>query len=290
MSSFPDFGLPRRSFLQFGLMAATIPLGARAEAPAAMLANVYRPGIPLAAYWVSEKYDGVRGLWDGQRLWTRGGEPVLAPGWFTAGWPDVPLDGELWAGRGAFPHAVSTARRQVPTDAAWRDMVFMVFDLPLHGGPFDDRIPALQQRLSLANIGWLRPVAQHRVADQATLMASMRKTVAAGGEGLVLHRGAAPYRSGRSDDLLKLKPFDDADAKVLAHVPGRGQYLGAMGALWVENEAGVRFKLGTGFSARQRQAPPPIGSWVTYRFRELNASGVPRFASFMRLQEDVRHQ
>ena len=110
-----------------------------------MLANVYRPGVPLAEYWVSEKLDGVRGYWDGARLWTRGGEPIFAPAWFTAGWPALALDGELWAGRGQFAHAVSTVRQQQPDDAAWRRMRFMVFDLPAHGGSFDQRWPALQQ-------------------------------------------------------------------------------------------------------------------------------------------------
>jgi len=70
--------------------------------PALMLAKVYHPGVDLADYWVSEKYDGVRGYWDGQQLLTRGGERVQAPAWFTEGWPRSPLDGELWMGRGTF--------------------------------------------------------------------------------------------------------------------------------------------------------------------------------------------
>ena len=35
----------------------------------------------------------------------------------------------------------------------------------------------------------------------------------------------------------------------------------------------------------QREAPPPPGSWVTFRYRGLTAQGVPRFASFLRLHE-----
>ena len=58
-----------------------------ATAPPLMLANEYRPDIILAGYWVSEKYDGVRGYWDGRRLLTRGGQVIQAPPWFTAGWP-----------------------------------------------------------------------------------------------------------------------------------------------------------------------------------------------------------
>ncbi len=58
------------------LPLASTPEAWAADAPALLLANVYRPGMPLADYWVSEKYDGVRGYWDGHTLCTRGGETV----------------------------------------------------------------------------------------------------------------------------------------------------------------------------------------------------------------------
>src|SRR3546814_12614218 len=70
-----------------------------AEPPPLMLANVYHAGdaIDLSAYWISEKFDGVRGYWDGHRLWTPGGTPVREHAWFTAGWPTTPLPSQLWA-------------------------------------------------------------------------------------------------------------------------------------------------------------------------------------------------
>ena len=72
--------MQRRSLLlALGLTGLAPWANARdARAPALMLAEVYRPGMPLADYWVSEKYDGVRGYWDGQQLWTRGGERIAA--------------------------------------------------------------------------------------------------------------------------------------------------------------------------------------------------------------------
>ena len=60
-----------------------------------------------------------------------------------------------------------------------------------------------------------------------------------------------------------------------------------MGALLVETRDGQRFRLGSGFSDAQRAAPPPVGSWVTYRYRGLHAgSGLPRFATFVRVRAD----
>lgn len=99
-------------------------------APALMLAGVYRPGIELNAYWVSEKLDGVRAYWDGQRLISRRGNRYRAPAWFTRGFPPEPLDGELWSGRERFESLLSSARKQTPADAEWRQQRFMVFDLP----------------------------------------------------------------------------------------------------------------------------------------------------------------
>jgi DNA ligase-1 len=250
-----------------------------------MLANVYSPRTPLGDYWVSEKYDGVRGYWNGTRLLTRGGEAIHAPAWFTAGWPATPMDGELWAGRGRFTLAVSTVRQQTPNDADWRALRFMVFDLPAHGGVFTERIDAYHALVGALNLPWVQAVPQWRMATHAALQTRMAHTVKAGGEGLMLHRADAPYRGVRSDDLLKVKTHEDAEARVMAHVPGQGKYAGRLGALWVETPEGIRFKLGTGFSDAQRASPPAVGTEITYRYRGLNDSGVPRFASFLRVRD-----
>jgi DNA ligase 1 len=261
-------------------------------APPLMLANSYHPGVALADYWVSEKYDGVRGYWDGTQLMTRSGEPVAAPAWFTAGWPAVPMDGELWVGRGQFAKAVSTVRQKTPDDAAWRSIRFMVFDLPAQGGTFTERIPPLEKQVGQINQPWVKAVAQLKLADHAALQRLLLKTVKGGGEGLMLHRGASLYKGLRSDDLLKVKTHEDTEARVVAHIPGKGKYAGRLGALLVEMPAvngkpAQRFKLGTGFSDADRALPPTVGSLVTYRFRGLNESGIPRFASFMRVREEA---
>lgn len=258
-----------------------------AEHAPVMLANVYHPGIDLKTYWVSEKYDGVRGYWDGQRLLTRGGELILPPAWFIAGWPNTPLDGELWAGRGGFADAVSTARRQTPDDAAWRKMRFMVFDIPAQQGTFDQRLPILESTVAAINLPWVQVVKQSKVKDHRSLQKMLSAITKEGGEGLMLHRGASLYRAERNDDLLKVKLHEDAEARVVAYIPGKGKHAGRLGALLVEMPNGQRFKLGTGFSDAQRTHPPILGSLVTYRYRGVNDSGIPRFASFLRVREDL---
>ena len=278
----------RRSCLALLALAAFPALPAlAADAPALLLAQVYRPGLPPQDYWASAKSDGVRGLRDGRTPRTRGGETVQAPAWFTAGWPEVPMDGELWAGRGRFSHAQSTTRQQQPGDVAWRQIRFMVFDLPGDKGTFDQRLPALNALVESLGQPWVQAVPQRRVANDAALQALLHRTVRAGGEGLMLHRGASLYRAGRSDDLIKVKTHEDTEARVVAHLPGKGRHAGRLGALLVETPSGQRFRLGAGFSDADRERPPPVGSWVTYRFRGTHDGGLPRFASFVREREDM---
>ncbi|MGY4830331.1 DNA ligase [Sphaerotilaceae bacterium SBD11-9] len=276
----------RRSlFIGLGLLPWLPTLGHAAARPL-MLANIYRPGLPLADYWVSEKYDGVRACWDGQQLWTRHGHRIAAPTWFTAGWPGEPLDGELWAGRGQFSVASSAAARDVPDEAAWRRMRYMAFDLPAHPGPFDARLSALAQALTGSTNAALQAVPHHRLPDEAALQSLLRQTVRRGGEGLMLHRGDSLYRGERSDDLLKLKEQLDAEATVIGHIPGKGKYQGQLGALLVQTPEGLRFRLGSGLRDADRQAAPAIGSQVTYRYLGLHPNGSPRFASFVRVRLD----
>lgn len=254
-------------------------------APPLLLAEVLRGDVALADYWVSEKLDGARALWDGQRLRFRSGRPVPAPEWFVAGLPPEPLDGELWLGRGRFAELSGIVRRQQPRDDEWRQVRFMVFEQPDGAGSFTERVERLKAIVARAGVPWLQVVEQFRVADRAALQARLDAVVAGGGEGLMLHRADAPYVTGRSDALLKLKPRLDAEATVLAHLPGRGRLAGMMGALLVETPSGVRFQLGTGFTDAERREPPPVGAQVTFVYRELTRDGVPRFASYWRRRE-----
>jgi len=276
--------LLRTLLLAFALVLPATPV--RADAPAILLAEVYRNQVDVGQYLVSEKLDGVRGIWDGQTLRFRSGRTINAPAWFLDGLPKRPLDGELWMGRGTFERLSGIVRREVPDDAEWRQVRYMIFELPGAPGTFAQRAEQIREAVKQANVPWLREIEQFRVVDRDSLKKRMKEVVKAGGEGLMLHRADAPYETGRSDTLLKMKPWEDAEAVVIGHLPGKGKHAGQMGALRVRAEDGREFSLGNGFTDRVRSDPPPVGTTVTYRYHDLTRSGLPRFASFLRVRLD----
>ncbi len=267
-------------------LALLLALPLAAAPPELLLANVYRDDIDPAAYLVSEKLDGVRAVWDGETLRFRSGNRVNAPAWFTDALPKTPMDGELWLGRGRFERLSGIVRREQPVDAEWREVRYMIFELPGAPGTFAERAGRIRAIVAAAALPWLAEVPQETLASREVLRQRLAQTIKAGGEGLMLHRADAPYETGRSDTLLKLKLWLDAEAVVIAHLPGKGKYAGQLGALRVRLADGREFRLGTGFTDAQRKSPPPIGSVVTYRYRELTAKGLPRFASFLRRRQE----
>ncbi|MDQ7989680.1 MAG: DNA ligase [Candidatus Dactylopiibacterium sp.] len=265
---------------------ALLAASARGAAPAILLAEVYRPGTDPAAYLVSEKLDGVRAIWDGHTLVSRSGQILAAPPWFLAGLPATPLDGELWAGRGRFEWLAAAVSRLTPVDAEWREIRYMIFELPGAPGSFRERAARMRALAAETATPWLQAVAQTGVASEAALRARLAEVVRGGGEGLMLHLAQAPYLDGRSPALLKLKPWLDAEARVVAHLPGKGRHAGRMGALLVEAPDGRRFRIGTGFTDAQRASPPAPGSLVTYRYHALTRHGLPRTPSFLRVRDE----
>lgn len=272
--------LSRRSFAA-SLCTLGLPAWARPSALRLVLAQAAPADIDPQGWLVSEKLDGVRAYWDGRQLFFRGGTPVAAPAWFTAELPPVALDGELWMGRRRFEELVSAVRRHAPVDAEWRAVRYQVFELPNAPGTFEQRA----RRLAALAEGPLQAVPQETMADRAALRQRLENVVAAGGEGLMLHRADAAFVSGRTPLLLKLKPWADAEAQVVGHLAGRGKHASRLGALRVRTADGVVFNIGTGLSDAERESPPPLGSWVTFTHQGLTEAGVPRFASYLRRRE-----
>ncbi len=257
------------------------------EAPGFLLAHSWDNYIDLSGWWMSEKLDGVRAYWDGTQFISRQGNVYLAPEWFVEDLPrDVHLDGELWIGRKAFNRTVSIVRRQ-DKSKDWQEVMYVVFDAPKVEDVFEARMAYLQQLLDETQPKYARPHVQERCRDANHLKDELKRVEASGGEGLMLREPKSNYEAGRSSTLLKVKTFHDAEARVLEYLPGTGRHKGRMGALSVELKDGTKFAIGTGFSDKQRENPPAVGSIVTFRYQELTDRGVPRFPSFVRERKDL---
>ncbi|MCK8045349.1 DNA ligase [Shewanella sp. 1CM18E] len=267
---------------------------AHAQTEQQSILNSVRPSIQLAStqskpvtnlsdYLISEKLDGVRGYWDGGAMYSRSGRKIPVPNWFVKGFPSYPLDGELWIKRGAFEQVSGIVRKSRATDKEWQSIRFMVFDLPAETSRFELRYQKAMNELNDLS-PYLKVVDQYSFNSTQQLDTRLQAIIDEGGEGLMLHKKSAIYQVGRSQDIVKLKPFYDAEATVIAHKEGKGKFSGMLGALVVENEQGKIFNLGSGLSKAQRLNPPKVGSLVTYKYYGLTQKGTPRFASFLRVR------
>jgi len=273
--SFNSFSTPENSLLASPISKTP---------PAIQLATQYRKDIQVQRYFVSEKLDGIRAYWDGKNLISKQGNKFTAPTWFTQSFPKTPLDGELWIKRQSFELVSSIIRTQDKQNKKWQQVKFMIFDLPHNPLPFAERVVQMQHITNQANSNYLKMIEQTRVDNNSALFMLLDETILNKGEGLMLHHEDAVYQSKRNNQLMKLKRFTDAEATVIAQLPGKAKYRGLLGALVVKNTEGVTFKIGTGFSDQERHNPPAIGSTITYRFTGKTKNNVPRFASFLRIR------
>jgi DNA ligase-1 len=257
------------------------------EGPPVLLAERWDNQMDLAGWWMSEKLDGVRAYWDGKQFFSRLGNCYHAPDWFAAGLPDVPLDGELWVGRKQFQRTVSIAKRQDKSEH-WRELRYLVFDVPAHGGLFEERLAFLQDWIARQKPPFALAHAHQTCRDLPHLREELARVEALGGEGLMLRQPRSKYEVGRSMTLLKVKSFLDAEGRVVGHKAGAGRHKGRLGALQIELADGTRVDVGTGLSDAEREAPPPVGSLITFRYQELSEAGVPRFPSYVGIRDDVK--
>lgn len=250
------------------------------------LATLYHEDIVVKNYWISEKLDGIRARWNGSALVTRNANIIYAPDWFLKGFPTQALDGELWLAHNSFEKIVSIVLSKTPNND-WKNIKFMLFDLPEHNGTFSQRLTEMYYLADTIASSNVQVIPHFKLSNHRQLIKKLDEIVAQGSEGLMLHHQGAFYQDGRSAKLLKLKKHQDAEARVIAHLPGKGKYQNMLGSLRVELDSGKQFKIGSGFSDKQRKEPPAIGSIITFKYYGFTAKGIPRFASFLRVKHST---
>jgi DNA ligase-1 len=236
--------------------------------------------------WVmSEKLDGIRGYWDGNRLLTRKGVPLHPPPWFIKNFPAFELDGELWSKQGQFEFIQSVVLDAEP-GPGWEKINYHIFEVPNQAGTFFHRLDKAKQWFKSHPASHVRVIPQTLIHDRSDLDRFFLDVESRGGEGVIVKNPNKSYHTGRSAHVLKVKKARDMEGLVIGINQGKGKYENAMGSLTLKLENGVIFKLGTGFTDSVRNNPPVVGTTVTFKYHGFSKNGVPKFASFLRVRAD----
>jgi len=265
------------------LAVCCLPMNSHAQD--IMLPQVYTASINVSNWLMSEKLDGIRGYWDGKRLFSKNKIPLHPPAAFVGNFPPFALEGEIWGGRGTFEKTLSIVKKQQANNG-WLELKFAIFDVPQATGGFTRRLQKAKNWFKHHPAQFAFVILQKTIKDQGELRIELQRVEKLGGEGLIVRNPDALYTSGRSHEILKVKSFFDMEAVVIAHIGGKGRNQGRLGSLLVELPDKTRFKIGTGFSDEERSNPPPVGSIITFKYYGFFESGCPKFPSFFRIRTD----
>jgi DNA ligase-1 len=223
-------------------------------------------------------------------LWSRGGKAIQAPAWFLDSLPNIPLDGEAWAGVGRYQFVSQTIRKDIPTED-WKQIRFMVFDSPCFDTIFaDGKYKIREHEIELTGtVAWAKEHAEGIICfkEQPALKyvyerlkkipetcwelhkqiplpygppakqkikELLEEILPQGHEGLIVRDPMLAWTPIRSSNMLKIKPWEDAEAEVIGFTFGKkgkeGKFHGLMGALIVRM-ADKEFKV-SGFTDQER--------------------------------------
>uniref|UniRef100_A0A6B2LFB5 ATP-dependent DNA ligase family profile domain-containing protein n=1 Tax=Arcella intermedia TaxID=1963864 RepID=A0A6B2LFB5_9EUKA len=206
--------------------------------------------------------DGFRAFWNGSKLFSKTGNIFPAPPEFIESLPhNICLDGELWIGYNEFPKLSSILKKtryhseNKEVLNLWKEVKFCVFDAPLHPGNYLERHSFAQNSVSGCgpNVTVI-PIEQCLGRDhlQSVLLDVSNKK----GEGIMLYHPEAPYTSGRTAHLLKVKAYAEEDVTLIQCNPNSYSYL-------CEQANGVECVVKC--SGWDYINPPPPGTTLTVR-------------------------
>jgi len=234
----------------------------------------------ISGWVMSEKLDGIRAYWTGKELLFRSGKKINAPKWFLKNYPPFAIDGELWSKRGDFENISSIVRDKIPTQK-WKQIKHYIFDVPDAKGDLFKRLNKLKPYTN--NI--IKLIPQIKIQNKTQMVKFLKDIENKGGEGVVVRDPNAPYVRKRSSTILKVKTFKDDECKIVGYTEGKGRYKEEVGAIICMLKDKTRFKIGSGLTKDFRKNPPPIGTIVTFKYKELTTKNrKPRFPIFMRVR------
>lgn len=243
----------------------------------------------IESYAISEKFDGVRGIWDGKEMFSKNGKKLAIPPCFAEKLAILELkdgefvEGELWTDYGKFAEVSSLARRKNPTCTEFESVKYLIFNAQLNeSSDFLANLSKIQSILESHKTPQIRTITQHKFSSSKELQNFFDAVVAKGGEGVILRD---------SHTAFKLKAQHDAECKIIDYTRGKGRLSGKVGAIVCESLAdknagiknGIIFRIGSGLSDEMRTNPPKIGTIITYKFSGVSKNSVPLHTRFWRV-------
>ncbi len=253
-----------------------------------LLAKKFNFNFDVSGWYMSEKYDGIRAYWSSKdrNFYTRNGNVIHAPQWFKNTFPDIDLDGEMWISRGKFNELSGIIHTKVPTNA-WKNVKFMVFDLPNVKEIYEHRVKLYFNLLKKINCKWIVPVKMYKIKNNDYLLRKLKIIELGGGEGIMIRKPGSMYERKRSSVLYKLKTFTDEEGIVVGYSLGTGKYSNIVGSLEILTGDGIKIHVGTGLTDSERKYPPVVGTTVIYKYFKKSKEGIPRFPVYVGERHDI---
>ena len=248
-----------------------------AKKPELLLLNNYQDDINVTSWYMSEKLDGVRAYWDGEKLISRSGKVFSAPRFFTKDFPKHELDGELWTSRDNFSSIVSIVNKK-EEHSKWDEITYNIFEVPNAKGDLLQRLQKVKESK------YIKRIKQIKVKNKEHLNEFLKTVEEKNGEGLVVRDGNLNYYVGRDNNALKVKSYIDTECRVVAYNKGQGKYENMLGSLSCKMDNQQIIKIGSGFNEYQRKNPPEIDAIIIFKYYGLTSKGNPRFPIFLRVR------
>ncbi|MDF1875738.1 DNA ligase [Sulfurimonas sp. SAG-AH-194-I05] len=251
-----------------------------AQKPDLFLLKNYKEDVNVTSWYMSEKLDGVRAYWDGEKLISRSGRLFSSPAFFTKDFPSHELDGELWTTRDDFSNIVRIVNKKKQHDK-WKEITYNIFEVPHATGTLLERLKTVESS------HYIKIIKQVQIQNKKHLNTYKKSLQDKGAEGLVVRDGNMHYYTGRTNKAFKIKSFTDTECEVIGHNKGKGKYEGVLGSLSCKMKNMQVIKVGSGLTDKERILPPTIGSIITFKYYGLTSKGNPRFPIFLRVKNEL---
>lgn len=182
-------------------------------------------------WWVFEKYDGMRAVWNSMKrtMYSRWGSTIPLPKYIGDYLPPFWLDGEIWFGRekNTRYQAIKITERASAAKIAWQKFMLMAFDSPqpnLLTSPYSQRYQFLEKNVPPDSL-YVKVAPYTVCVGRDHLETIYFHYRAQDGEGVIVRHPDAIYINGYSRYMFKHRGYNDAEALVLEKKPYGNVYL-----------------------------------------------------------------